>query len=379
MTSTITELYGSDKVDAKQHAVDISCTREEVKDSSSRFGYLTRSSNQSAFVPLADTDAFPEEDEDAEADDDFDDDGDDDDDDGDGNGDGDNEHGDDGDDVDYPGLYGAFAMDWGTDPVETQLQTLIDENLADLVGPEYSEQAETFAGAESQPDHEEDGQENGEDDEAATEEQGEQENDHQKEAQLATGVAQEEPKASSPRFAILHTTETAVRLLSTPHTGLTAVCHRALHQDVPPQLSFLARWERLNMVGQVPELNLVVVGNQMGKVGLFTPTRFPQVESAGLRLEFLLPFATQERDGMRPARSLLGVAIGPIQGREKLIDPHGFDETSPRRIRKQLWNKVEKTRRYRLMLTYTDHTVLSYEIGRDNNPSAGRDGELMVA
>ncbi|KAI9885468.1 MAG: GTPase activating protein [Watsoniomyces obsoletus] len=180
----------------------------------------------------------------------------------------------------------------------------------------------------------------------------------------------EEPtpaRASSPllpRFAVLCTSDDTVRLLMANREP-SVICHRPLAQQLSHATSRLVRNERLNMVMEVPELSLVVVGSQAGRVALFRLTRDPSEPGVGLRLEHILPTLSQETEGHRPARPLLGFAIGPIQGRERLLGPDHVDvpTTTPRR-RQQLWRRVEPTRRYRLMLTYSDHTVLAYEIGR---------------
>lgn len=170
-------------------------------------------------------------------------------------------------------------------------------------------------------------------------------------------------KKSPMRFCILHTSEVCVRLLSTPFTGPSVICRGPLAQPIAHE-SPLARYRRLNMVLHVPELSLVVVGCQAGRVALFTTTLSADDPSCGFRLEHMLPYSSQELAGHRPNLPLLGLAIGPVQGRERAIDGPGKDTTNPARKRKELWRHVETFRRHRLMLTYYDHTVLSYEIGR---------------
>lgn len=363
VTSGLVETYGSSRVSTTK-PVDTTCCRQEVKDSSYMFGFHVLTNDQAAFVVGGgDDDALleeAEEDQDFEVTSDIEDEGDEDDDDG---GDGDEDI----DEVAQGAGAAVFNMSSLPDQhtQDLQVQAFLQGGLIDPFDPQFSS-----PGIDDQPEVEdilEEGQDSHDEEERA--------DGNAKEGQDAAYVQHRNP--DPPRFSIVHTTEVSVRLLSTPCAGPTAYCRRALHQDVPAALHFLTPLERLNMISYVPELSLLVVGNQMGRVGLFTLTCDPE-DDVGLRLEFLLPFASQEREGMRPGRPLLGVAIGPIQGREKVLDPHGFDETSPRRNREQLWNRVEKTRRYRLMLTYNDFTVLSYEIGRDDHPAANPQGELIL-
>ena len=57
----------------------------------------------------------------------------------------------------------------------------------------------------------------------------------------------------------------------------------------------------------------------------------------------------------------MGMAVGPIQGHETPLPGQ-----SPKMM-------AERPRRFRLLMTYCDHTILSYEISRPE------DGDLIVA
>ena len=144
------------------------------------------------------------------------------------------------------------------------------------------------------------------------------------------------------------------------------LCSNALQQKLPPGIQHLRRIERLNMIHQIPELGVVVIGNQIGRVGLLTLTtwrptekgrrklsRVPDVKvHAGFKISAILPRQSQEGRNMRPETPLLGMAVSPIQG-------HGTTNAG--------------LRRYRLLMTYYDHTILSYEILRE---SPG--GQLLI-
>ncbi|KAI4184820.1 MAG: hypothetical protein L6R41_004486 [Letrouitia leprolyta] len=183
-------------------------------------------------------------------------------------------------------------------------------------------------------------------------------------------------------FSILQTTRTDIRLLhsiSPPTNGLLSkgsvkevICRSPLHQHLRPEESWLGRLERLNMVLQIPELGLVAVGDQTGRVALLTLTRVRgeckemKHHEAGFRLERFLPLMSQEDDNQRPKTELLGIAVGPISSR-LLRRADGLDDEHDRygyNRRHEGWREYEGSRRYRLVLYYRDHTVLSYEIKR---------------
>ena len=142
------------------------------------------------------------------------------------------------------------------------------------------------------------------------------------------------------------------------------LCSNALQQKLPPDIQHLI--ERLNMIHQIPELGVVAIGNQIGRVALLTLTTWrstekprrkvtslPDVEvHSGFKISAILPRQSQERRNLRPDTPLLGMAVSPVQGHRASDAGH---------------------RRYRLLMTYYDHTILSYEIFRE---SPG--GELLI-
>ncbi|KAK5990686.1 hypothetical protein PT974_08955 [Cladobotryum mycophilum] len=120
---------------------------------------------------------------------------------------------------------------------------------------------------------------------------------------------------------------------------------------------------RLNMMVNVPELSMVVVGSPIGRVMLMTPTKLrqrvgdrikgsPNYVEHGLRMEWILPFKDDEKRHRKAMRPLHGMAIGPVQYSEEEL---GGKEA----------NEAAVPRRYRLMLHYRDHSILTYEITRD--------------
>ncbi|KAK5686814.1 hypothetical protein LTR17_026822 [Elasticomyces elasticus] len=154
---------------------------------------------------------------------------------------------------------------------------------------------------------------------------------------------------------------------SPPVVGLA----NPLRQAVQYQHRYLNIFDRLNMHAYVPALGVVVLASQKGRAVVMALTKLskrsasypaevkenlgPPKTNYSMRVECILPFAHQELKNERPFAPLHGIAVGPIQGTECLR---------------------EERKRWRLMMMYQDHSVLSYEIKRQR----GRDSrvEMMV-
>ena len=123
------------------------------------------------------------------------------------------------------------------------------------------------------------------------------------------------------------------------------------------------------MIHQIPSLGIVAIASQVGRVALLTMTKLSMHSEGkpsllGFRVEHILPFQSQEFENKRPEVPLLGMAVGPVQG-------HGLgDENICVRDTNTAGDDRERgDRRYRLLMIYYDHTVLSYEIGRRKEES----------
>lgn len=183
-------------------------------------------------------------------------------------------------------------------------------------------------------------------------------------------------------FYVLQTNHYDIRLFHAIQPAITqvsptkvVVCRLPLHQHLHPSYQALSRIERLNMVLQIPELGVMVVGDQMGRVAFLTMTRCraktnsPRDDKVGFRFERFLPLTSQEDDDQRPKTELLGIAVGPVSN-ELLKRADGLsddDKGYGYSRRREAWRDHEGSRRYRLMLYYRDHTVLSYEFGRSSS------------
>ena len=172
-------------------------------------------------------------------------------------------------------------------------------------------------------------------------------------------------------FNVLQTTEVDIHLLhniqiqadGSPTYG-HVISQLPVHQDMDmPSLSVK---ERLNMVHQIPEIGIILVGNQQGRVAVLTATKWISKEQPGFRVECVLPTRSQEKAGMRPKKALLGFAVGPIQGHENQPEP-GSVQSIEREGRFATQQVQRSSRRFRLMMMYHDFTVLNYQIFRATN------------
>ncbi|KAK1987955.1 hypothetical protein LZ30DRAFT_777241 [Colletotrichum cereale] len=165
------------------------------------------------------------------------------------------------------------------------------------------------------------------------------------------------------RCCILRTYEEDIEMRSiNPDDGAAVFCKDPISWNYPPH-PLLQHAERLNMIVHVPELSLVAIGSAIGRVILLTPTR-SRYEipgdgfrlKQGFRIDWVLPTRSDEMAGRRPPRGLYGIAVGPVQeggAAGCLLRSDDAPAPSP------------ASRRYRLMLHYRDHSILSYEISRD--------------
>ena len=105
---------------------------------------------------------------------------------------------------------------------------------------------------------------------------------------------------------------------------------------------------RMSLQTIIPELGVLLIGSPSGRVAVFSLLRTDDwaARKKGtyfVRLDWHLPLQSQEKAGLRPDRKLLGMAAGPVQGQFGHVKPH-------------------KRRKWRLMLYYADHSILSYEL-----------------
>ncbi|KAK2803835.1 hypothetical protein FQN50_006842 [Emmonsiellopsis sp. PD_5] len=233
-------------------------------------------------------------------------------------------------------------------------------------------------------------------------------------------LADSEPERNRPpifgAFPILHFSEIDIRLFAHPFAKRSAlICRNPLAQDInDAQAPGLTVSERYNIVQQIPELGIVVAAVQNGRVGIFALTGAPEGETF-FKLEYIVPFASQERLDERPLFPLLGIAVGPVEAHLAPLDedssesssqsgdsvrgededttqhtrrgrPPSKKDASPRKpkdpkssnhhlrvdgldgelpLKREAWQGTDFSRRYRLFLMYADHTVMHYELFYD--------------
>jgi hypothetical protein len=124
-----------------------------------------------------------------------------------------------------------------------------------------------------------------------------------------------------------------------------------VRQELGTLQDHLRPFDRLNMLAVIPELSLVVAASQIGRAALISLTRLDDdFSNAGpvvmFRLDLILPLKVHE-DGHRPSVPLAGMAVAPLQTSET-VGKEGLGG-----------------KRWRLLLHYVDHTILSYELFRN--------------
>lgn len=189
--------------------------------------------------------------------------------------------------------------------------------------------------------------------------------------------------------SLLQAVQTPAKPWMPPMVGLANPLRQAIQQD----FEYLRIFERLNMVVSIPPLGMVVLASQKGRAVVLslTKSRTPKRESTPekvsprgakqnknsaqtaktpawmdkthytMRVECILPFAHQERANERPFAPLHGIAASPLQGCSDKVRGTGG--------RKDGGGKAE---RWRLMMMYQDHSILSYEIGRQSGSPGGK-------
>ncbi|KAL2165514.1 hypothetical protein VTH06DRAFT_814 [Thermothelomyces fergusii] len=124
--------------------------------------------------------------------------------------------------------------------------------------------------------------------------------------------------------------------------------------------------ERLSMLIHVPELSLVVAGSPTGRVALLTLTRTARrlhmaTVRHGFRVECVLPRKEEEDKKLRPACTLIGVAMSPAPSRRSQVL-----ELRPGAVAPVPSAPIV----YRLILHYKDHTILMYDVARAKEDEA---------
>ncbi|KAK2861168.1 hypothetical protein FQN49_004474 [Arthroderma sp. PD_2] len=229
-------------------------------------------------------------------------------------------------------------------------------------------------------------------------------------------------------FPVLHFSESHIRMLPGPFShGPSVIFRAALSQVVTNPVQSIEATDRFNMVLQIPDLGVVIAASQKGRVAIMGLTEVAR-EGKVFRIDRIVPFASQERCQLRPLCPLLGIAVSPVvshlipfetppddyedvclgrntsefdglkfnnhtnmpdssqssnplsQGDGTGAQPRPFGDRQgksnlPKTLyiqgpfsegpKKENWHGIEYSRRYRLFLTYCDHTIMHYELYYD--------------
>ncbi|KAL6236025.1 hypothetical protein BDW75DRAFT_207862 [Aspergillus navahoensis] len=228
-------------------------------------------------------------------------------------------------------------------------------------------------------------------------------------------------------FPILHLSHTNICLIPHPFSlNASVVCGAPLLQRFTQPVISIRGFDRFNMVKYIPEHGIVVAASQKGRAAIIALTESPTIGRT-FRVDWIVPLESQEKYGERPLFPLLGMSVAPMQGFEIHPDvPYipqggpGHDceagdmetETEPSMSANDLlfqykevnnpsptsrseseqehltlpecharatrsyqpeesWRGWNPSRRYRLMLMYAEHTVMSYEFWYTWNVTGG--------
>ncbi len=123
------------------------------------------------------------------------------------------------------------------------------------------------------------------------------------------------PKTKGPMIPTLHLSASHLRLFEANRPQQASIyCSEPLSFQWPIYHATHPAIDRLNLMQYIPELGIVVIGTQIGRVAVCTLTKKGTKGPFGLRVDWILPFESQERSRERPLTHLLGIAVGPVQG-----------------------------------------------------------------
>ncbi|EUC43178.1 hypothetical protein COCMIDRAFT_38851 [Bipolaris oryzae ATCC 44560] len=138
----------------------------------------------------------------------------------------------------------------------------------------------------------------------------------------------------------------------------------------------LATQDRHCYFSQIPELGIFIVGSPIGRAAIFslywTRDEGSVHRRYGFKLEYLLPFKQENENQISgaPIGRMIGVAVSPVQG---LFDGPGGGDASAEREQ-----GVRLPRRWRILMYYMDHTVLSFELSKPRESESPDLEELVV-
>ncbi|KAL8360135.1 hypothetical protein RB598_008450 [Gaeumannomyces tritici] len=181
------------------------------------------------------------------------------------------------------------------------------------------------------------------------------------------------PPEMACRNAVLRATGEDVELFCLDPSRASIICRRLLPPHNPDKVK--EPWDmdysnRVCMKHCIPELNLVVVGSTCGRVALLRLTKarrgWRQIRH-GFRVEWVLPRTREEQRKARPHVWMVGMAVSRVPQ----PGARGVNLFPPGRGERRRHNQplvADPVYRWRLMLHFMDHTILTYTI-EDSDPN----------
>ncbi|KAL4818303.1 hypothetical protein BDW67DRAFT_157691 [Aspergillus spinulosporus] len=230
--------------------------------------------------------------------------------------------------------------------------------------------------------------------------------------------------APNSNFPILHFSHTNICLIPHPFSlNASVICGAPLLQRFSQPIVSIRGFDRFNMVKYIPEHGIVVAASQKGRAAIIALTESPTTGRT-FRVDWIVPLESQEKYGERPLLPLLGMSVAPMQGfeiqpdipyipqdcyaegkemetetecgpsmndllfqykktnspspslgsefkQEHLTLPECHARVTRSYQPEESWRGWNPSRRYRLLLMYADHTVMSYEFWYSWNASNG--------
>lgn len=181
-----------------------------------------------------------------------------------------------------------------------------------------------------------------------------------------------------------------------PHHQPIKTIRRPLHPGA--WLPYLGSFDRICYFTQIPELGIFIIASPVGRAAIFSiyhtnHSDREQLREYGFKLEYILPFVKdKEKDVTSFTHSrLVGIAVSPVQGMfdkpgaggpdrsdgggvfhrsgsedgEKEEEEDDEDEEHDGNLNIDTdQQRVNVHRRWRLLMYYLDHTLISFEIER---------------
>jgi CRT10 len=179
-----------------------------------------------------------------------------------------------------------------------------------------------------------------------------------------------------PVVPTLHLSASHLRLFdaNSPHEAFL-YCSDLLSFQWPMYYRTHPAIDRLNMTQHIPELGIVVIGTQIGRVAVCSLTRKGSRGPFGIRVDWILPFDAQENKQERPLAPLLGIAVGPVEGHQLSMSSSLFSD-DPDLERTWLRNRIDDDG---VPISFDPEAVRLRRHGSDSGSSGGSNGDSQTS